>query len=285
MLEDVQNRPDDRRVAIDQVGISGIRYPVVVMDRNQGKQNTIAEVSMSVGLHPEVKGAHLSRFVEVLHDSAAELTPQTLPSVLRVLRSRLNSRSARLQADFLLFLLRPAPVTGAVALMDYACGLTGELDDHGSRLTLSVRVPVTSVCPCSKAISDYGAHNQRSHITITAGIRIGEDSQPALVCAEDLIEIAEAASSCPVFPLLKRPDERHVTMRAYDHPVFVEDMVRSVALALSADQRIESFHVGVSSDESIHNHGAFATIASAPNQPTLTPTTGDGTAGRARGGG
>ena len=274
MLEDVQDRPDDRQLPIDEVGITGIRYPVAVWDREHGKQDTIAQVSMSVDLRPEVKGAHLSRFVEVLHDCAGELSPHTMTVILQKLRQRLGSSRARFDADFPYFLHRAAPVTGSAALMDYQCQLSGRSAGTSMDLTVAVRVPVTSVCPCSKAISDYGAHNQRGHITIR--VRPGSDDggEPVMVWIEELIEIAEASASSPVYPLLKRPDERHVTMRAHDHPVFVEDMARAAARALSQDSRIAWFSVEAANDESIHNHAAFARIDSRHlprSQPTDSP--------------
>lgn len=261
MLPDIQASRDDRNLRVDQVGIKGIRYPVAVADREHGKQDTIAEVSMSVDLPPGLKGAHLSRFVEVLHETAGEITPQAIPAILDALRVRLRATSARLDVSFPFFLRRSAPVTGATALMEYQSWLAGEITDAGLHVMLGVRVPVTSVCPCSKAISDYGAHNQRAAITICVCPRDEEDL-PAQIWAEDLIDVAEAAASCPVFPLLKRPDERHVTMRAHDHPVFVEDMARAAVEALSHDARIACFNVEAASDESIHNHGAFARIQS-----------------------
>jgi GTP cyclohydrolase I len=261
MLADVQAGHDDRDLAVDEVGITGIRYPVAVADREHGKQDTVAEVSMSVDLPPGVKGAHLSRFVEILHETAGEITPQAIPAILGAMRERLAASTARLEASFPFFLPRFAPVTGSAALMDYRCWLAGELDSAGPRIMLGVQVPVTSVCPCSKAISDYGAHNQRATVTICVRPR-DEDGLPAAIWAEELIEVAEAAASSPVFPLLKRPDERHVTMRAHDHPVFVEDMARAVAEALGGDARIGRFSVEAASEESIHNHGAFARIQS-----------------------
>jgi GTP cyclohydrolase IB len=261
MLADVQASRDDRNLRVDEVGIIGIRYPVVVADREHGKQDTIAEVSMSVDLPPRVKGAHLSRFVEVLHEAAGEITPQTIPAILEAMRQRLEARSACLEVTFPFFLRRAAPVTGAVALMEYQSSLVGELTRSLAHVTLGVRVPVTSVCPCSKAISDYGAHNQRATITIRARPR-EEEGVLSQIWAEDLIEVAEAAASCPVFPILKRPDERHVTMRAHDHPVFVEDMVRAGAEELGCNPRIAWFSVEAASDESIHNHAAFARIQS-----------------------
>lgn len=262
MLEDVQKRPDDRNLAVDEVGITGIRYPVAVPDREHGKQDTVADVTMSVDLSPELKGTHLSRFVEILQDASAEVTLATLPLMLSVLRHRLEASRARLEFRFPYFLRRAAPVTGVAALMDYQCWLSGQQDESDTRLGVAVRVPVTSVCPCSKAISAYGAHNQRSHITIRACPRFVAGGGPMPVWADDLIEIAEDAASCPVYPLLKRPDERHVTMRAYEHPVFVEDMVRATAVALAERMEISWFSVEAASEESIHNHAAFARVAS-----------------------
>jgi GTP cyclohydrolase I len=261
MLEDVQARADFRQLPIGEVGISGIRYPVAVWDRQQGKQDTVAEVSMSVDLGPDIKGAHLSRFVEILHDCASELSPHTVPVILEKMRQRLACHRAQFHADFPYFMRRTAPVTAAAALMDYQCQLSGRNEGSHTVLSIAAQVPVTSVCPCSKAISDYGAHNQRGRITVQVQPRDQGDG-PAMVWVEDLIEIAEAAASSPVFPLLKRPDERYVTMRAHDNPVFVEDMARAAAAALRRDGRIAWFSVEAANDESIHNHAAFARIDS-----------------------
>jgi GTP cyclohydrolase I len=279
MLPDVQASRDGRNMPVDEVGISGIRYPVAVADREHGKQDTVAEVSMSVDLPAGVKGAHLSRFVEVLHEAAGEITLQAIPVILEATRARLGAGSARLTVSFPLFLRRTAPVTGTAALMDYQCGLEGETDGTRPWITLGVRVPVTSVCPCSKAISDYGAHNQRSAITIQVSPH-DLDGQPAGIWAEELIEAAEAAASSPVFPVLKRPDERHVTMRAHDHPVFVEDMARAVAETLGRDERIAWFAVEAASEESIHNHAAFARIQSSVGH--ASPAVPHGRPGRIR---
>src|SRR5258708_1285219 len=179
--------------------------PIAGWECDHGKQDTVAEVTMSVNLRPEVKGAHLSRFVEVLHEHAGEITPCTMPHILQALRQRLVAHRARLEFSFAYFLRRPAPVTGLVALMDYQCSLAGQAGSSSTELSLRVRVPVTSVCPCSKAISVYGAHNQRSHITIRACLR-RDEGQPTLMWIEELVEMAEASASSPVFPLLKRPD-------------------------------------------------------------------------------
>ena len=261
MLEDVQGRPDGRQLPIGEVGIRGLRYPATVWDREHGSQATVAEISMSVHLRDDVKGAHLSRFVEVLEDSGLMLSPQAVPLILDRLQQRLHSQRAGFRADFPYFMRRSAPVTGATAQMDYQCNLSGHSDGREMLTTIGVRVPVTSVCPCSKAISDYGAHNQRGYVTLRVRPR-GEGDRLASVWLEDLIEIAEASASSPVFPLLKRPDERYVTMQAYDRPVFVEDMVRAAAGALGDDDRMVWFSVEAVNDESIHNHAAFARLDS-----------------------
>jgi GTP cyclohydrolase I len=261
ILEDVQGSPDDRQLPISEVGIRGLRYPATVWDRDHGGQATVAEISMSVHLRDDVKGAHLSRFVEVLEDSGATLSPEAVPLILDKLRQRLTSQRAEFRADFPYFMHRSAPVTGATARMDYQCHLSGRSDGQGTLTTVGVRVPVSSVCPCSKAISDYGAHNQRGYITLQVQPR-DDPNGPTVVWLEELIEIAEASASSPVFPLLKRPDERYVTMHAYDHPVFVEDMVRAAASALGDDDRMAWFSVEAVNDESIHNHAAFARLDS-----------------------
>lgn len=270
-MEDVQSRPDDRGIALDQVGVTGLRYPIVVLDRDRGKQETVAEVTLAVDLGAEVKGAHLSRFLEVLEHHAGEVTQHTIPDILGDLRRRLGSGRARLEVAFPYFLTRAAPVTGTRAIMDYQCRFEAEACDDGIDFVLSVRVPVTSVCPCSKAISDYGAHNQRGFITMA--VRTGERSDDAgLVWIEELIEVAESSASAPVYPVLKRPDERYVTMVAFDNPVFVEDMARGVAARLQADPRVAWFSVEALNDESIHNHAAFARLTwSRPAPPNPVP--------------
>jgi GTP cyclohydrolase IB len=259
-LDDVQARPDTRGVALDEVGVRGLRHPIVVWDRERDKQETIAEISMSVSLSAHIKGTHLSRFVEVLGEHAGEITMRTIPGILAALRQRLDATRARIEVCFPYFIERAAPVTRARALLDYQCQFTGEADDSGCRFTLTVQVPVTSVCPCSKAISDYGAHNQRGCITISVRVGADPDGEPHLVWIEELVELAERSASAPVFPLLKRPDERYLTMLAYDNPVFVEDMARSVAHNLRADTRVTWFAVEAVNEESIHNHAAYARV-------------------------
>jgi GTP cyclohydrolase I len=260
ILDDVQSLPDSRGIAIDEVGISGLRYPVSVWDQAHAKQDTIGEISMAVALPANVKGTHMSRFLEILDQHSGELTQRTIPTLLRDTQHRLGTADARITIAFPYFLSRRAPVTGATALMDYACEFQARRTDTTAEFALQVAVPVTSVCPCSKAISDYGAHNQRGIITInvTPCLRNGEFD---LIWLEELIAVAEAAASSPVYPLLKRADERHVTMAGYDNPVFVEDMVRDVACRLQADNRVAAFAVEAVNDESIHNHAAFARLS------------------------
>lgn len=259
-MYDVQSHRDDRQIPIDKVGVCDLQYPIVVLDRQSGRQSTIAKLSMSVNLPHEFKGTHMSRFIEVLNKHRGEITMRTLPVILGELKTRLDAESANMEVAFPYFLEKTAPVSGAVGLMDYQCQFTGEANGGKTDFVFSVCVPVTSLCPCSKAISDYGAHNQRGQITIEVRTRRSDDGLPALIWIEELVEVAESSASAPVYPLLKRQDERHVTMQAYDNPVFVEDLVRNVALKLKSDDRVAWFRVHVLNQESIHNHNAFAQI-------------------------
>ncbi len=259
-LEDVQNRADGRRIPIDQVGVSDLRYPISVLDRAQEKQHTVASLSLAVNLPHHFKGTHMSRFIEILNGHRGEITMRTLPAILRDLKERLDSESARIEVVFPYFLERAAPVSGVRALTDYECSFVGEANGKLEDFVLGVKAPVTTLCPCSKAISDYGAHNQRGYVDIEVRSRWTEDGTPELIWIEELIEVAERSASAPVYPLLKRPDERHVTMQAHDNPVFVEDVVRNVAAQLQDDERISWFRVHAENQESIHNHSAFAKI-------------------------
>jgi GTP cyclohydrolase I len=220
-VEDVQNLPDGRRIDIDQVGVSELRYPIVVLDRERQTQQTVARIAMSVSLPHHFKGTHMSRFIEVLNRHRGEITLRTLPAMLAELRDRLQAESARVELTFPYFLERAAPASGARSLMDYDCTFSAQSDGEEEDFVFGVRVPVTSLCPCSKAISDYGAHNQRGYVTIEIRTARPEGGPPAFVWIEELIDLAERSASAPVFPLLKRSDERHVTMQAYDNPVFV----------------------------------------------------------------
>lgn len=260
-MHDIQATPDDREIALDEVGVSGVRYPITVLDRMNEKQHTIATLTMSVALPHTQKGTHMSRFIEILNEHRGEVTMRTVPKILEEMKTRLEAVSARLEIRFPYFLERQAPASGSTGLMDYECSFVAESNGKGDDFVLGVRVPVTSVCPCSKAISDYGAHNQRGYISVEVRSRRTADDRPDLIWIEEVIAIAEACASAPVYPLLKRADERHVTMQAYDNPVFVEDMVRNVALKLQQDERVSWYRVGALNEESIHNHAAYAKTA------------------------
>lgn len=259
-LEDVQGRRDERGIMVDQAGVRDLRYPILIPERAGGKQRTVARLGMSVSLTDRFKGTHMSRFIEVIEEHQSEVTAQTLAVMLGVLRERLGAESARIEAEFPYFLERSAPVSGKKALMDYDCFLLAESGGTQDGFTIGVRVPVTSLCPCSKAISDYGAHNQRGYVKIE--VRPGRTASGGMdsIWIEELVEVGERSGSAPVYPLLKRPDERHVTMQAYDNPVFVEDIVRNVAEELRNDERFSWFRVQAVNEESIHNHNAFAKI-------------------------
>lgn len=259
-MDDVQNHIDARGIPLDQVGVTDLQYPIVVLDRNHEKQHTIAQFTMSVNLPHQFKGTHMSRFIEVLNQHHGEFTMRTLPAMLRELKQRLDAESARIEVRFPYFVEKAAPKSGAKALMDYQCSFVGELNGGRDDFVVGVDVPVTSLCPCSKSISDYGAHNQRGVISIAVRGERGADGVSQFIWIEELIDIAERSASAPVYPLLKRPDERHVTMQAYDNPVFVEDMVRNVAIHLQVDLRVSWFRVNAVNHESIHNHGAFASF-------------------------
>ena len=251
-VEDVQSRPDTRALPINRVGIKDIRHPVRVKDRSAGEQHTIASFNMYVSLPHDFKGTHMSRFVEILH-SGPEISVESFRGILRAMTERLEADTGHVEMSFPFFVMKRAPVSGVESLMDYRAALIGE--HRGGRTTMWVRVtvPVTSVCPCSKEISDRGAHNQRSHVTITARLR-------SHMWIEELIEIAESEASSELFSILKRPDEKHVTERGYDNPKFVEDVVRDVAMRLNRDPRVGAYVVESENFESIHNHSAYALI-------------------------
>ena len=257
-IEDVQNRPDQRGIAIDEVGVNGVRVPIQVMDRDRGSQATVATVEMVVDLAADVKGTHLSRFIQVLRDQDDTMSLYSLGEMTGQLRSRLGASRARIRAEFPYFISKPAPVTGEVGTLDVDCVF--EIIDHDGNVEhwLEVTTPVTTVCPCSRDISDYGAHNQRGYVTTRVLCAADEADLPALIWIEELVEAAEAAASSPVYPVIKRPDERHVTMGAFDNPRFVEDVIRDVAIALRNDDRLSRFELRVQNDESIHAHNAIA---------------------------
>jgi GTP cyclohydrolase I len=255
-IADVQNLEDTRRIDIDKVGIKAIRHPVRVKDRSGGEQHTIATFNMYVYLPHNFKGTHMSRFVEILNARAQEITVESFKQMLPEMIEKLNSDAGNIEMTFPYFVNKAAPVSGVKSLMDYEVTFNGEIRDGKPCMELKVVVPVTSLCPCSKKISAYGAHNQRSHVTVTARIAPGKH----FVWIEDIIDLVESVASCQLYGLLKRPDEKYVTERAYDNPKFVEDMVRDTAHLLNQDKRISRYTVESENFESIHNHSAYAMI-------------------------
>jgi GTP cyclohydrolase IB len=252
-IEDVQNIADQRKIAIDKVGIKDIKHPVKVSDRTTGEQHTIANFNMYVNLPHQFKGTHMSRFVEILNQHEREITVKSFREMLGQMTERLDAESGYIEMNFPYFVNKEAPVSKVKSLMDYDVTFIGEITGTKTMMTVKVVVPVTSLCPCSKNISDYGAHNQRSHVTLTVRV-------DSFVWIEDLIDLVEKEASCEIFGLLKRPDEKFVTERAYDNPKFVEDMVRDIAARLNDDSRITAYTVESENFESINNHSAYALI-------------------------
>ena len=253
-LDDVQNSEDERRLAIDKVGIKAIRHPVRVRDKSGGVQHTIAEFSMYVGLPQHFKGTHMSRFIEILNGNEREISIESIGPMLREMVARLEAETGVIEMRFPYFIDKAAPVSGVRSLMDYEVTFIAELREGGEYVfTMKVVVPVTSLCPCSKKISAHGAHNQRSHVTVTAQTR-------GFLWIEELVQLVESQASCELYGLLKRTDEKYVTERAYENPKFVEDMVRDVAGLLNAEKRVERYVVESENFESIHNHSAYAQI-------------------------
>jgi len=253
-IEDVQSRADTRQIPINRVGVKDILHPVRVKDRSGGEQHTVANFNMYVYLPHNFKGTHMSRFLEILHSHEREISVDSFMDILRQMTERLESEAGHIEMKFPYFVNKTAPVSGVKSLLDYQAALIGEVKRGGTTdLWVKVVVPVTSLCPCSKKISAYGAHNQRSHVTIKARIA-------SHVWIEELIDFAEKEASCELFGILKRPDEKWVTERAYDNPKFVEDMVRDVAVRLNNDERIREYVVESENFESIHNHSAYALI-------------------------
>jgi GTP cyclohydrolase FolE2 len=248
----MQGLIDSRDIAIDEVGIKGVRYPMTVLARGEPVA-TVAAFSMTVALPPSVKGTHMSRFIEILEAHRAPLDPDRFRMMAAAMIARLDARSGTVEMTFPYFVRKAAPVSGVESLLDYEVTWRASVDADGKcALRMRVQVPATSLCPCSKEISAYGAHNQRSHITI--------DAQAEGMSIEELIAVAESSASCEVYGLLKRPDEKFVTEMAYDNPKFVEDLVRDVAVALNRDSRVSAYTIEAENFESIHNHSAFAKV-------------------------
>lgn len=251
-MPDVQSSDDARRVAIDKVGVKDVTYPITLRTPGGGEQTTVASINMYVSLPHHKKGTHMSRFLEVLNQHARPLTPSCFGIVARAIKERLDAETAHLEITFPYFIEKKAPVTGTPGLMDYKVTFTAS-SNSVEDFVMGVKAPAGSLCPCSKEISAYGAHNQRCEIE--ARVRFN-----GTLWIEDLVKHLEAAASVPVFAVLKRPDEKYVTEAAYDNPKFVEDIVRDLALSLNADDRITWYSINSENFESIHNHNAYAQI-------------------------
>jgi GTP cyclohydrolase I len=264
-LHDVQQLRDTRKIAIDRVGVKDISYPIVVMDKANRVQQTVARISMSVDLPHHFKGTHMSRFIEILNTYRENIALEQMEPMLATMKEKLGASRAHLEMSFPYFIEKRAPVSGARSLMEYSCSFSATLGDDLD-FVLGVTVPLTSLCPCSRELSAYGAHNQRSHMTVRVRYR-------EFLWIEDLVALAEECGSSPVWSLLKRQDEKHVTERAYDNPRFVEDMVREATLRLQAEPRITWFAVEAENFESIHNHSAYAAIER-DRRPPPSPTLG-----------
>ena len=252
-IADVQQSADTRQIAIDKVGIKDIRHPVKVRDRSGQDQHTIASFNMYVDLPKHFKGTHMSRFVNILNQHEREITVESFKNMLHEVTDLLEAESGHIEMTFPYFVNKKAPVSGVESLMDYEVTFNGAKIDDEIRVNVKVVVPVTSLCPCSKKISDYGAHNQRSHVTVDICAK-------GFMWIEEIIDIVEEEASCELYGVLKRPDEKYVTEHAYDNPKFVEDMVRDVAARLNGDDRIIRYVVESENFESIHNHSAYARI-------------------------
>ena len=252
-MPDFQSHSDSRRVPINKVGVKEIRYPLQLKCMDGGTCDTVATINMFVSLPQDRKGTHMSRFLEVLNEYREGMHPERLIELCRELRERLDADVAHVEMDFTYFINKHAPITGKAGLMDYPVRFTCEAGPTGEDLIMSVGAPATSLCPCSKEISEYGAHNQRC--LITADVRFD-----GMLWIEEVAKLIESAASCPVFPVLKRPDEKWVTEEAYDNPKFVEDIVRDLAVILNEEDRINWYHIRSENFESIHSHNAYAEI-------------------------
>ncbi|MFP4475197.1 MAG: GTP cyclohydrolase FolE2 [Desulfatibacillaceae bacterium] len=258
---DVQNQRDNRNIPIHKVGIKNLRYPITVRDRKKRFQQTVADINMYVDLPHKYKGTHMSRFVEMLHALKPEVSIRGFATLLDQMKQHLNAASAHIEMTFPYFIEKRAPVSDAPGLLDYTCRMLGSSNPGNEvDLVLQVHVPITSVCPCSKEISDHGAHNQRGEVRLAARFH-------KFIWIEDMIELVESCASCDVYSVLKRVDEKYVTEKAYSSPKFVEDIVRDVAGRLMDNHDIKWFEVSAENFESIHNHSAYAYITSDDSVP------------------
>lgn len=252
-MKDIQSQHDGRNLDIDKVGIKDIKYPIVLSDKEKGSQHTVALINMYVKLPHNFKGTHMSRFVEILSRHSSDINLYKVNEILDEMKERLDSEEAFIELSFQYFMDKKAPVSGQSAMMDYECKYFGSAGPDKHDQVLTIKVPVMTLCPCSKEISKYGAHNQRSFITISVRMK-------KMIWIEELIELAESCGSSPIYPLLKREDEKYVTEQSYENPAFVEDVVRNVAEKLMNEDRVTWFEVSSENIESIHNHSAYAII-------------------------
>lgn len=265
-MKDIQNQRDYRQIPIDKVGIKNLRYPIRVLDKKDGYQNTVASINMYVDLPHKYKGTHMSRFVELLHLFRPEVSLKRFSAILSQMKEHLNAASAHIEVLFPYFIEKKAPVSRSPGLMDYTCRIIGASDPNGKvDLISEVIVPISSVCPCSKEISEAGAHNQRGEVRLSVRFK-------KFVWMEDMIDLVEEAASCEVYSVLKRVDEKYVTEKAYTNPKFVEDIVRDVAKRIKEDENITWFSVGAENFESIHNHSAYAQITCGEPPPISSPS-------------
>jgi len=255
LLPDTQNTKDLRNIVINQVGIKDILHPINFVNRDNESHPSVANFTMTVRLPENVKGTHMSRFIEILNDGECSFGVESFMDLVQTVADKLDSTDARVIVDFPFFRNKKAPSSGVQSLLDYQVTLTGSVVNGQTGLILKVVVPVTSLCPCSKSISKYGAHNQRSHITIEAKATEGET-----IYLEDLIDLAEEKASSELYAILKRDDEKVVTERAYENPAFVEDIVRDIAVDLNSNQKVNYYCLESENFESIHNHSAYALI-------------------------
>src|SRR5712672_3427758 len=252
-LHDKQSERDTRELRIDKVGVRGLRFPIQVRDKARSVQNTVATIGMFVDLPKEFKGTHMSRFIEVLNAHGSVIHVENINEILHALRKKLSAATSHIEIEFPYFMVKKAPVTRLESLMDYvarfdATAMNGEID-----FVLTVKANVTTLCPCSKAIAKYGAHNQRGEVTVAV-------RSTRVVWIEDVVAMIEGAASSELYALLKRQDEKAVTERAYENPVFVEDLVRNVVLKLNTHSDVTWYKVEAENHESIHNHNAYACI-------------------------
>lgn len=251
-MADVQSAADRRNVAIDKVGVKSVRYPITLRQPDGGQQHTVATINLYVSLPKHKKGTHMSRFLEILNHHHRSITPSQIIPILHEIRTKLLADAAHIEMQFPYFIEKSAPVTGSRGLMDYVCTFEGT-SNGTDEFILGVKVPATSLCPCSKEISRFGAHNQRCEISARVRFK-GE------LWIEDLVVIMEKAASAPVYAVLKRPDEKYVTEQAFENPKFVEDIIRELAISMEADDRITWYEIQSENFESIHNHNAYALI-------------------------